>query len=372
MKKVLVVAAVLVVLILGAEINAVGAIKAGEIDGTKVPNAIVTGNHPVVGGFEQVLLKSGDGPSQAIEGVGCHEDWLSDSMKESGITLEMLPKLPVGKEIRYRTNCADTPPADIAAESAKIRAHERARLRAMRAPRTSEPSEEFAGLVEKNHELKEQVAELERKLAAAGTTAVQAPTSKLTDELEKATKMVAMLNGELATAKSERDEARSALAKKQAEVETAERRSRYGLVLMVAVAFLAWLITYLRLTSGAAKYRRKREEVADGIMTESTPLPPIGAPADPSGGNGAGKVPQFSPYFPVEFDGEVLLCPAEVKWAGKHVSPVVYLWCPNEGCPEMRISPGNIKSHLAKCKQERGENRCLLVEPLDKQAARVV
>ncbi len=268
MKKVLVAAAaVILALVLGAEINAPGAIVLGE-------DADMTMMNESVG-----YVWEGEGPSQLLKRVGCDIGWTARSMKESDITLEMLPNLPVGKRVFYPANCADTPPADVAAASREIFAHERVRLRAARMPRTPKPFKGFDDLVMMNADLKEQVAELTRKLAAAEAAGGAPPISVPNDAAapNAQDRLVAGLRAELKIANDGWDSQGKAFVEKIDELGRAESLSK-----MLGAIVLGLLVTVAILVAALFRGRNRRlpnneptsEKTGDAVVASVSASPP--------------------------------------------------------------------------------------------------
>ena len=247
MKKVLMV--VLAALVLGAKIDAPGAIVLGRED----PPSKTTES---VG-----YIWEGEGLSQFLGRVGCNIRWTSDVMELNGITFEMLPKLQIGREILYPANCADVPPACVAENSERIFKSERARLKVARTPRISEPSEEFAELVARNAELEKQVAELTKKLAAAeaakGQATVPVPENA-DDDLKLAKARADLLAAEAKKADDGWNAAALALANKTEELGKEKSFSR---ALGFVVAILSGVILALMF------FRRKRGQASEAVPT---------------------------------------------------------------------------------------------------------
>lgn len=302
------------------------------------------------------------GPSQVIVNAGCNLDWLSFSMEQSNITLDRVAKLQAGTTVVYPEICAEIPPPEIVAKSREIIKKERVRLSATRAPRHIESisprdSEEINELRARNIELEKVNENLRTEIATA-----QKPASGLIKELETAIAARKDAESKLHVINSERDKLVAENAALRAEKNTASSGEQ-------SMGFVFWGYIFLAVLGGVGatgavyhffakqhfvckkiiEYRGTpcaREHVEVGAMSN---IPVISTESESD--SGIFKVPDYR----VLFNEEWRSCPVTRAWrTAKNASVNLELGCPNSDCPEMKIHPDNMKSHLAtKCVYEK-------------------
>lgn len=274
-----------------------------------------------LGETKTIVLREGQGITQALAENGCDMYWLSEVVAANNLSVDDFRRLPVGMRFSVPSDCEIAPPEDVTANSTTMMAIDlaRAHTEQMAAEPQSAHDEEIPGLAE----IAQQKAVISELLAAK-------------EKLE--TENAALKNEGATLAKNNEEKNARIEALKSAVVGADAGGSAYGwlwIALGVLVAaFLGWVAAMLRANSAGYLYSLRQrmraqlfEELKAQMPTPGTCIVLLDEP----------------PIKVVDFHGKKI----EFPWSSVDENGNVLRKC---SCGEKKLFTKNLFSHLERAK----------------------